>query len=73
MDQAFEFSPPPPLKGNKGRHVKSSIGEFDSITAAARAAGLRQNTVSARLKKGWTIDEALELKSKPKPKPKRTE
>lgn len=35
--------------------------KYKSITNAARVYGLNSNTVSARLNKGWTIEEAFEI------------
>ena len=50
---------PKPKKSPNSIRIVSSIGEFESIGDAAKVVGIKQSTISNRLRMGWTHDEAL--------------
>lgn len=62
VEQAFDLiAPPKPKKSPNSIRIVSSIGEFDSIGDAGKVVGVKQTTISNRLRMGWTHDEALGL------------
>ena len=70
IEQAFDLEPPPkPKKSSNSIRIISSIGEFESVGDASKAVGVKHATITNRLRKGWTHDEALGLVKRSKPKP----
>lgn len=62
IEQAFDLqAPPKPKKSSNSVRITSSIGEFESIGDAAKVVGVKQATISNRLRLGWSHDEALGL------------
>ena len=50
----------------KNRPITIAGRAYDSLESAARAFGLSRNTVDYRLAKGWTPEEAFDLKPRPR-------
>jgi hypothetical protein len=62
VEQAFDLqAPPKSRKSSNSIRIVSSIGEFESIGDAANVVGVKQATISNRLRLGWNHDEALGL------------
>lgn len=62
LEQAFDLTPAPQSrKPSNSMRIISSIGEFESIGDASKAAAVKPATIASRLRKGWTHDEALGL------------
>jgi len=50
------------LEPRKTNHQPpQSIAGYPTITAAAKAHGIKQQTLSRRLRTGWTIEQALKI------------
>ena len=62
LSQAVELEPPPPREKNPAsKSVSTKDGDFPSMKAAATYYGVNVANVRARLKLGWSIEEALEI------------
>jgi hypothetical protein len=62
LEQAFDLKPAPkPKKSSNSIRIISSIGEFESVGDASKVVGVKHPTITSRLRKGWTHDEALGL------------
>lgn len=69
IEQAFDLKArPKPKKPSNSVRIVSSIGEFESICDAAKVVGVKQATISNRLRLGWSHDEALGLAKRQRPK-----
>lgn len=62
LEQALDLKPAPkPKKSWNSIRIISSIGEFESVGDASKVVGVKHATITSRLRKGWTHDEALGL------------
>lgn len=69
LEQAFDLRPAPKRKKSPNSiRIISSIGEFESVGDASKAVGVKHATITNRLRKGWTHDEALGLVKRNKSK-----
>jgi hypothetical protein len=69
LEQAFDLKPAPkPKKSSNSIRIVSSIGEFESVGDASKVVGVKHATITSRLRKGWTHDEALGLVKRRKAK-----
>lgn len=62
--EALGLSPPPPRVAHNRSEIRTSLGTYQSISAAADAHGVEPGTVIARLAKGWPTEHALGLVSR---------
>ena len=51
---------------HNARKLKSADGVYKSIRDAAKAYNLKEATVASRLRKGWTVNQSLQLVPSPK-------
>ncbi|MDE3241704.1 MAG: GIY-YIG nuclease family protein [Nitrospirota bacterium] len=65
LKQAFGLEPPP-QRLVKGREITVEGKTFESIGQAARYYGLNPKIVDARLRSGWSIEEALDIVRRPR-------
>ena len=63
IQQAVDIEPPPDTKTRKRIKVKGEW--FHSVSDAARKYGLKPSTVLSRIRKGWSVEQALELDKAP--------
>jgi hypothetical protein len=47
------------LEQNRNKRTNVGVGPYRSISAAAESVGIRPRTLSARLKRGWSVERAL--------------
>ena len=61
LSQAVGLEPPPRGENPASKSVSTKDGDFPSMKAAAIYYGVDVVNVRARLKLGWSIEEALEI------------
>lgn len=64
LRQALNLDPPPKRKVT-GRQLVTSRGSYKSVREASKASGVNSANISARLKLGWTPDQACGFASPP--------
>jgi len=64
-EQALELEPKPKRQAHNKRTLITSIGVFESYRQAAITTGIQESTIQARVRKGWSHDQALELVDPP--------
>ncbi len=70
LEQALGLAPAPKRKAHNATQLTSSIGAFSSIRDASSKLGIKEQTISKRLRDGWPVDEALGLAPPPERKPR---
>ncbi len=68
--QALGLSRAPGRNAHNAVNLDTSIGKFSSARDAARATGIKEATIVARLARGWSPDQAVGAQSPPKRNPK---
>lgn len=65
LEQAFNKAPKPARIAHNRRQLKTKFGKYSSLRDAAKATGIEETTIQARLARGWSVEQALEQTSKP--------
>ena len=66
IDQAFELTSPPKREGHGHKQLVTNRGIFNSIKEAAAAYGIKEGTLSQRLRLGWSDQQAVGEDTPPK-------
>lgn len=69
--QALGLDQPPLRKAHNAEQLVTSIGLFRSVRHAAQALGMEEGTIAARMRQGWTPDEAIGVNKRLKRNPNR--
>lgn len=64
-EQAFGLAAKPTRIAHNRKQLKTKFGEYSSLRDAAKATGIEEGTIQARLARGWSVEQALEQTSKP--------
>lgn len=70
LEQALGLAPAPKRKAHNAAQLSSSSESFSSIREASTKLGIEEGTISARLRGGWSVEEALEMAVPPERKPR---
>ena len=66
LEQAVGIEPPPKRLAHNAKSLETTKGQFESVRAASKASGVSEANINARLKLGWTPDQACGFASSPK-------
>ena len=66
LEQAVGVDPPPKRLAHNAKSLKTTNGQFASVREASKASGVSQANINARLKLGWTPDQACGFAPAPK-------
>ena len=66
LEQAVGVEPPPKRLAHNAKSLKTIKGQFESVREASKASGVPEANIIARLKLGWTSDQACGFASAPK-------
>ena len=61
LEQALGLALPPDRKAHNATQLLSSSGSFSSIRDASKKLRINEQTIAARLRAGWSVDEAIGL------------
>lgn len=65
LEQAVGVEPLPKRLAHNAKPLKTTNGQFESVRAASKASGVSEANINARLKLGWTPDQACGFASAP--------
>ena len=65
MAQVFGLAGKPKRIAHNRQRLESSVGRYSSLREAAKATGIKEATIQARLARGWSVEQALQLEAKP--------
>jgi hypothetical protein len=65
LEQAVGIEPPPKRLAHNAKSLETTKGQFESVRAASKASGVSEANINARLKLGWTPDQACGFASPP--------
>ena len=52
---------PTKLVGHNAKPISSSVEDYSSISEASEITGINVSTIRERFKRGWTVDQALNI------------